>query len=109
MDENNGYVKINLNGIRDKKTGLEIPATGAFALLRASSEDDFNTWNTVLKFKLVGETPSRELYRDFTVEHGFSYQYAVQQYSDETAVRSNKIFSNTVYSIFEDSFLYNNG
>lgn len=109
MDENNGYVKINLNGIRDKKTGLEIPATGAFALLRASSEDDFNTWNTILKFKLVGETPSRELYRDFTVEHGFSYQYAVQQYSDETAVRSNKIFSNSVYSIFEDSFLYNNG
>lgn len=109
MDENNGYVKINLNGIRDKKTGLEIPATGAFALLRASSEDNFNTWNTVLKFKLVGETPSRELYRDFTVEHGFSYQYAVQQYSDETVVRSNKIFSNTVYSIFEDSFLYSNG
>jgi hypothetical protein len=77
MDENNGYVKINLNGIRDKKTGLEIPTTGAFALLRASSEDDFNTWNTILKFKLVGETPSRELYKDFTVEHGFSYQYAV--------------------------------
>lgn len=109
MDENNGYVKINLNGIRDKKTGLEVPATGAFALLRSSSEDNFNSWNTILKFKLIGETPSRELYKDFTVEHGFSYQYAIQQYSDETEVRSNKILSNVIQSIFEDSFLYSNG
>lgn len=109
MDENNGFARISLKGVKDKTTGVEIPATGAFALLRSSSEDDFNSWNTILKFKLVGETPSRELYKDFTVEHGFSYQYAVQQYSDETEVRSNKILSDIIYSTFEDSFLYNNG
>lgn len=109
MDENNGFVRINLKGVKDKATGVEVPATGAFALLRSSSEDNFNSWNTILKFKLIGETPSRELYKDFTVEHGFSYQYAIQQYSDETEVRSNKILSNVIQSIFEDSFLYSNG
>lgn len=109
MDENNGYAQINLRGVKDSVTKAEIPASGAFILLRASSEDDYSSWNPILKFKLVGESPSRILYKDFTVEHGFSYQYAIQQYSDATSLRSNKILSNIIYSIFEDSFLYENG
>jgi hypothetical protein len=78
MDENNGFAQINLKGIKDAATKSEIPATGAFILLRASSEDNYSSWNPILKFKLTGEAPSRVLYKDFTVEHGFSYQYAIQ-------------------------------
>lgn len=109
MDENNGFAQINLKGIKDAATKSEIPTTGAFILLRASSEDNYSSWNPILKFKLTGEAPSRILYKDFTVEHGFSYQYAIQQYSDATSLRSNKILSNIIYSIFEDSFLYESG
>ena len=77
MDENNGFAQINLKGIKDAATKSEIPATGAFILLRASSEDNYSSWNPILKFKLTGEAPSRILYKYFTVEHGFSFQYAI--------------------------------
>ena len=40
-----------------------------------------------------------------TVEHGYTYKYALQQFNDE-GLYSNKLYSNEVYISFEDCFLF---
>jgi hypothetical protein len=50
------------------KDGIEYSATGAFKILRASEEDNYSTWNEVLKFALYGQQPSRWIWKDFTVK-----------------------------------------
>ena len=50
----NGYVNISLMGHLNKD-GIEYSATGAFKILRASEEDNYSTWNEVLKFALYGQ------------------------------------------------------
>lgn len=47
--------------------------------------------------------PTR-IYRDFTIQQGVTYRYALQQI-DDTQV-SQKLFSNKVYADFEDMYLY---
>jgi hypothetical protein len=49
-------------------------------LLRASSEDDFKTWNKVLNFELQSpdkEKGSKDLWKDMTIKQGLKYKYAV--------------------------------
>jgi hypothetical protein len=67
MDYENGYVDIQLVGDLDDD-GMEKGATGSFLLTRACSDDNFSVWNEILRFGLHGQRPSRDLYRDFTVE-----------------------------------------
>lgn len=105
MNEKNGYVNIALVGGKNDD-GTEEIAVGTFIITRASSEDNFRTWNPVLKFVLYGEHPSRWLWKDFTIQHGFSYQYALQQYNKESGLYSNKIYSNILQATFEDCFLF---
>lgn len=104
MNYNNGYIDIRLVGDKDRN-GQEYPATGRFILKRGCSKDGYAEWNTILNFELNGKYPSRWLWRDFTVEHGYSYKYALQQFNDFD-MYSNKIYSEEVYAAFEDVFLY---
>jgi hypothetical protein len=48
--------------------GSEESAVGSFYLLRASDEDNYSSWNEVLKFVLRGEKPSRHLWKDMTIK-----------------------------------------
>ena len=104
LNHNNGYINLRLEG--HKEDGVEELAVGTFVISRASSEDDFGTWNPVLKFVLYGEHPSRWLWKDFTVQHGYTYLYAIQQYNKDTKLYSNRIYSEPVEASFEDCFLY---
>lgn len=104
MNYNNGYIDIKLVGEKDAN-GQEYPATGRFVLKRGCSKDNYTEWNTIFKFELNGKYPSRWLWRDFTVEHGYNYKYALQQFNDFD-MYSNKIYSDEVYAKFEDIFLY---
>lgn len=104
----NGYIDVNLVGDKDEYN-LETPATGAFLLSRSSEDSNFTEWDEISRFKLAAQAPSRQLWRDFTVEQGKKYQYSLQQYSDvnnNKLLYSDRILSNTVYSDFEDAFLY---
>ena len=98
-----GYIDVGLVGIVNKK-GNEIPATGSFILSRAASNTNW-TWQNITYFTLQAQRPTRFLWRDFTVEQGVQYQYAVQQYSDNQ-LYSQRIKSPIVTADFEDSFLY---
>lgn len=103
LNYENGYIDISL--VKPENIDAEKIATGSFILLRASDKDNYKTWNEVLRFVLYGQTPSRKLWQDMTIEQGVSYQYAVQQYNNYN-LRSNKIYSNIVKADFEHIFLY---
>jgi hypothetical protein len=59
----NGYIEVKLDGEKGSD-GVEVTATGAFKLLRASDEDDYSSWNEILRFALYSQYPSRWLWKD---------------------------------------------
>ena len=103
LDYENGYIDISL--VKPDGVEIEESAVGSFYLLRASDEDDFNSWHEVLKFVLQGQQPSRHLWKDMTIKQGVKYKYAIQQFNTY-GLRSNKIESNVVEADFEHAFLY---
>lgn len=103
LNYDNGYITIDLVGATTD--GVEEPITGAFLLTRAAEATNYMVWDEILRFKLEGEVPSRQLLRDFTIEQGQNYKYALQQYNYK-GLYSNRILSNTIYADFEDAFLY---
>lgn len=103
LDYENGYIDISL--VKPDGVEIEESAVGSFYLLRASDEDDFNSWHEVLKFVLQGQQPSRHLWKDMTIKQGVKYKYAIQQFNIY-GLRSNKIESNVVEANFEHAFLY---
>lgn len=105
MNEENGYVNLQLIGKKDKD-GIEKVGTGTFLICRASSEDNYGSWSEIDRFALFGETPSSHHWKDFTVQHGFTYIYSLQQYNKEYQIYSNRMLSNEIVANFEHSFLY---
>ena len=76
MNEENGYVSLQLIGKKDKD-GIEKVGTGTFLICRASSEDNYGSWSEIDRFALFGEAPSSHNWKDFTVQHGFTYIYSL--------------------------------
>jgi hypothetical protein len=105
MNEENGYVSLQLIGKKDKD-GIEKVGTGTFLICRASSEDNYGSWSEIDRFALFGEAPSSHNWKDFTVQHGFTYIYSLQQYNKEYQIYSNRMLSNEIVANFEHSFLY---
>lgn len=105
MNEENGYVNLQLIGKKDKD-GIEKVGTGTFLICRASSEDNYGSWSEIDRFALFGEVPSSHNWKDFTVQHGFTYIYSLQQYNKEYQIYSNRMLSNEIIANFEHSFLY---
>lgn len=104
LNYDNGYIDINLIGTKNQY-GLETPVTGAFLVTRACSDNNYEIWSEISRFKLQAQNPSRWLWRDYTVEQGKTYKYAIQQYND-AGLYSNRLESNAIYVDFEDAFLY---
>ena len=106
MNEENGYVDLRLIGNKTAD-GVEKVGTGTFLICRSSSEDNYGSWSEIDRFVLLGESPSSHNWKDFTVQHGFSYKYSLQQYNQEYQIYSNRMLSNEIVAKFEHSFLYN--
>lgn len=86
---------------------------GSFVLVRASDEDNYQTWPEVFRFELNGAFPINKplLWQDFTVQQGVNYKYAIQAYNSNN-FHSNRLEAidtnsktNVVYVDFEDSFI----
>ena len=105
MNEENGYVGLQLIG-KKGKDGIEKVGTGTFLICRASSEDNYGSWSEIDRFALFGEAPSSHNWKDFTVQHGFTYIYSLQQYNKKYQIYSNRMLSNKIVANFEHSFLY---
>ena len=105
LNFDNGYIDINLVGVKDKYSGIENVATGSFKLVRTDNTSDFTSWREILKFALYGQQPSTWSWRDCTIEQGIEYIYAIQQYNDSGLI-SNRLESEKIYADFEDAFLF---
>ena len=94
----NGYIDINMKHYNNS------PMTGKYVLSRASSKDNFKSWNEIMRFTLNKET-KKEIWKDFTIEQGVQYKYAVFMV-DKNNRYSIKSVSNIVLADFEDMFLF---
>ena len=98
-----GFIDVSIVGYRDEK-GVEEIGNGAFILCR---EDSLNPgyWDELGRFSLKYESPTKTIFRDFTIEQGKTYTYSIQQYNQHK-VYSDRKKSNKVYADFEDMFLF---
>lgn len=104
LDFENGYIDIFLTDIKNRYDE-ETPVIGAYVLSRASSDTNFEGWEELYRIRFIGQYPTKNIWRDFTVEQGKSYKYSLQQYND-IGLYSNRIISNEIIADFEHAFLY---
>lgn len=79
---------------------------GQFNLLRASSDDGYQSWYKMTQFTLASwsTADSKFLCRDYSVNQGTTYKYALQAYNNK-GVYSKRIEAKPVTVDFEDIFL----
>lgn len=126
MNFDNGYVILNFMGeqeavttdivdhyeiVNGKKEPVykieykEIPYYGEFLVTRAGEDDDYSVWSELFRFRLDNEKPSTIVLKDFTIEQGYKYKYALQQYNI-FGIYSSRITTNEIQADFEDAFLF---
>ena len=102
----NGYVTINLLGETNSDDNQQEKLIGGyFKLLRSDNTNNFNSWQEMTKFALNYTQPSRWHWKDFTVQSGVIYKYAIVQYNTY-GITSNKIISQPIQADFEHAYLY---
>ncbi len=100
MNEENGYIQLKLQPKHINST-----LTGQFVISRASSQDNFETWQEIDRFAMQRQSPQDYVKKDFTVEHGYQYRYSLQQFN-ASQLYSQRLFSNDIIAKFEHSFLF---
>ena len=100
-DEDNGSLRVQVNS----SEGAIDLFTGSLIVRRASSKNDFNTWEDMF-IQTFEDAPYIEfVWHDYTIESGTFYWYAVQAY-DKTGTRSPmKKAADPKMVVFEDIFL----
>lgn len=126
VDFENGFVYLTFKGQTEivetdeiKETrlvdGVRVPVyateereytyNGQFLVTRACEDDNYSTWSEISRFRLDNEKPSSVSLRDFTIQQGYKYKYAIQQYNI-FGIYSGRITTTEVSADFEDAFLY---
>ena len=101
----NGYNKLNLELIDEEA----VPTLdGMFRVLRRS--DPENLWDEITRIHLSSaandnHNPSFWIFKDFLIEQGQTYYYAIQQYNQQN-IYSTKMITDPIIADFEDIFLY---
>lgn len=98
LNYDNGYIDINMKHYNNSLM------TGKYVLSRASSKDNFKSWNEIMRFTLNKEI-KKEIWKDFTIEQGVQYKYAIFMV-DKNNRYSTKSVSNIILADFEDMFLF---
>ena len=78
---------------------------GSYLLSRADDNDNYSTWINIAKFRLDEQQASSYSIKDFTIEHGRKYKYALQQYNI-WGLYSARFCSEITEASFEDMYLY---
>lgn len=101
LNYDNGCVDVWLNPSKKYNNLYQ----GTFMLSRMCSKDNYKSQIQIFSFMLKGELPNKPVFHDFTVEHGYTYKYTLQQYNTYN-IYSSRLYSNTVEVYFEDAFLF---
>lgn len=104
-DTDDGYIDVFFRA----KPGQTNPVlTGYYVLSRRASNKP-DEWIQITTFTMNNTKAVRHLYRDFNIEQGITYTYAVQKQNDTTGsgslVLTSRVTSNDCKSIFSDCFL----
>ena len=79
--------------------------TGTIVIRRASSEDNFTTWEDVYSKNCVATTMIKEIWYDYTIKSGIWYKYCVQKINTQNERGLVKQANTPVMIIFDDMFL----
>ena len=103
-----GYVDIRITAKRDGRTDSSLYAPGKMYIKRASSIDNFNTWE-LLSCTEHGSSGEIDItIRDNTIASMVQYQYSAQFWFTETSVWSSITTSDIIYPTFYDIILSRN-
>ncbi len=97
-DQENGRMKIQLLG-----TGANT-YTGDIIIRRASSKDNYLTWENLKKLSVVSGTPINSTIYDNTFESGIFYKYSAQK-MNASGYRGTAILSNPIMMILDYAYL----
>jgi hypothetical protein len=80
LNDVEGYIQLSLIGQGELLDSLR---SGSFILLRSSSKDNYDTWEQLTEFQLSLYDPKKDkdIYRDYVIEQGVDYIYAIQAYN----------------------------
>lgn len=99
MDNDNGVCRVSLSAASRL-------LNGHFILSRSFSGDNFSSWQQIKNYSYNGKVIEDFEFVDYTIEHGYSYQYAIQQTNANNGLISNRIKSNIITAEFDDMFLF---
>lgn len=103
MCSDDGYIDVWLK----PETNSTKLVRGSFLLTRASELDNYENWEELYRFELIGERPEKHLWQDFTVQQGVRYKYSVQAYNDNGLYSSrSENIEGAIIADFEDMFLF---
>ena len=116
LHPDDGYIGLYFQPYKESKGDIII--NGSFVLARASSLDNFSSWDEVHRFSYSNVNLSNvnkyTLWEDYTIQQGAEYIYSLQAYNS-FGLYSNKILNIdniqdqneiSVLADFEDAFLY---
>lgn len=101
-----GYVELTIEPNNAEGSNDHKYINGQFILLRASSEDNFQSWYQLTEFILANWDSStrRYLCRDYCVSQGVTYIYALQAFNAQN-IYSKRIEAEPLFVDFEDMYL----
>lgn len=101
LNAENAFIELTLMDQRESQDDLQ---SGNYKIVRAEDTDNYQEWIELFDFQLNGDL-SKFKYKDFLIEQGKTYQYAIQQYNNNGVV-SNKENNVTVQAQFEHIYLF---
>lgn len=103
LDYDNGCIVLTL------KNTARSSINGTFRLFRADEKNKFDVWHKIADLPTSVSSSSCTLWKDFTVEQGRSYKYAIaiiEEKKDKTTLCSAKKTAPVILADFEDAFLF---
>lgn len=79
FDQENGFIKIGWKTLDNNNQSI----VGSFKILRADDLDQYATWHEIGRLNVINATVDILSFKDFTVENGRWYKYALQQYQEQ--------------------------
>lgn len=96
--KDDGYIEVAMKGDN---------LYGNFILSRSSSKDNFEVWHRITEFTVANAPDGIVIWKDFTIEQGIEYSYAIQMKNDNEICTGHIIGENKkIMADFEDMFLF---
>lgn len=109
IKENNKYILCSENKYDRKKEYYQkvLPiyyTQGNYIITRASSDTGYKQWTKIRTILINGRGPIYSVQKDFTIEQGKKYKYAIQEFNN-SGVISKRRESSIIFADFEDMFI----